>query len=265
MNLKEPLTFEEQLQKLKDHGIGVSDEHKAVQVLKEINYYRLTGYALQFRVDPKNSNYTKGTTFDSVHHIYLADERLRDLFRMYLEKVEIYFRTQISYGFSMKKCTVSPYDQHYDKNNFYNETGCQEVLDNFKRETNYYKDSLIVKHHKTKYANKMPLWVMIELMSFSNLSKLYSSMYYSEKDAIAKFTSSFLRAHSEIQNNSLFAYVLILLKRLPYQKSKHDFVYAVQTVIEEYKDDIEMTLIGFPTNCFVIIIDQTPDIKYNYS
>jgi abortive infection bacteriophage resistance protein len=31
----------------------------------------------------------------------------------------------------------------------------------------------------------MPLWVIVELMSFSNLSKLYSAMYYSEKDAIA--------------------------------------------------------------------------------
>lgn len=186
MNLKKPLTFEEQLQKLKVHGIVVSDENKALQVLKEINYYRFTGYALQFRIAPKNSNYIKGTTFDSVYHIYLADERLRDLFRMYLEKVEIYYRTQISYGFSVKKCTVPPYDQHYDKNNFYNETGYQEVLDNFKRETNYYKDSLIVKHHKTKYASKMPLWVMVELMSFSNLSKLYSSMYYSEKDAISQ-------------------------------------------------------------------------------
>ena len=32
----------------------------------------------------------------------------------------------------------------------------------------------------------MLLWVIVELMSFSNMSKLYSSMYYSEKDAIAR-------------------------------------------------------------------------------
>lgn len=48
-----------------------------------------------------------------------------------------------------------------------------------------------------KYSSKMPLWVIVELMSFSNMSKLYSSMYYSEKDAIdlvvkPVFTPSFL-------------------------------------------------------------------------
>lgn len=58
-------------------------------------------------------------------------------------------------------------------------------METFSREKNYYKDSLIVKHHQIKYSSKMPLWVIVELMSFSNMSKLYSSMYYSEKDAIA--------------------------------------------------------------------------------
>ena len=58
-------------------------------------------------------------------------------------------------------------------------------METFSKEQNYYKDSLIVKHHKTKYSSKMPLWVIVELMSFSNMSKLYSSMYYSEKDMIA--------------------------------------------------------------------------------
>ena len=81
----------------------------------------------------------------------------------------------------MAKCTEAPYDQHYDENNFYNKKGFKEVMENFSREKNYYKDSLIVKHHKIKYSSKMPLWVIVELMSFSNMSKLYSSMYYSEK------------------------------------------------------------------------------------
>jgi len=292
MNLKQPLTFEEQLQKLKKHGVIIANEEKALRVLKEINYYRLTGYALQFRKDPRYSDYVNGTTFESIYHIYLVDERLRDLFRMYIEKAEIYYRTQIAYGFSMVKCKEAPYDQHYDINNFYNKTGYQEVLDNFKREKNYYKDSLIVKHHKNKYANKMPLWVMVELMSFSNLSKLYSAMYYSEKDTIAhavgigkdtlenhlhclavlrnkcahaarlyntqfnppaKFTRAFLCAHPEIRNNSLFAYALVLLKRLPDPKSKRDLITSIETVIEEYKDDIDMELIGFPKNYISIL------------
>lgn len=182
MELKKPLTFDEQLHKLESHGMIIANYEEAKNVLKTVNYYRFTGYALQFR--------------------------------------------------------KSPYDQHYDENNFYNKKGYREVMDAFGKEKNYYKDSLIIKHHKLKYSSKMPLWVIVELMSFSNMSKLYSSMYYSEKDAIAhtigvsrdtlenhlhclavlrnkcahaarmynteffppaKFTSSFLRKHPEMQ------------------------------------------------------------------
>ena len=150
----------------------------------------------------------------------------------------------------------------------------------------------IVKHHKMKYSSKMPLWVIVELMSFSNMSKLYSSMYYSEKDVIAhmvgvgrdtlenhlhclsvlrnkcahaarmyntdfnppaKFTTSFLRKHPEIKNNSLFAYTLVLLKRLPDEESKKSLVQIVETVIDEYRNDIDLELIGFPENYLEIM------------
>ncbi len=80
----------------------------------------------------------------------MVDEKLRDLFRMYIEKAEVYYRTQIAYGFAMNKCIEPPYDQHYDENNYYNKNGYKEVIESFKREKNYYKDSLIVKHHKDK-------------------------------------------------------------------------------------------------------------------
>lgn len=73
MELKKPLSFEDQLQKLKDHGVVISDESAAVRILKAVNYYRLTGYALQFRKDPQYSTYMEGTTFESIYHLYLVD------------------------------------------------------------------------------------------------------------------------------------------------------------------------------------------------
>lgn len=112
--------------------------------------------------------YIERTTFETGYHLY---------------KVEVYYRTHIAYGFSIAKCTDAPFEQHYDENNFYNKKGYKEVMETFGREQNYYKDSLIVKHHKTKYFRKMLLWVIVELMSFSNMSKLYISMYHSENDA----------------------------------------------------------------------------------
>ena len=292
MELKEPLSFEKQIGKLKSHGMVMEDEAKVKEILSEINYYRFTGYTLQYRKNPDESDYIEGLPFEKVYRIYQFDESLRDIFRKYIEVAEVYYRTQISYGFSMVKCVNPPYDQHYDENNFYNKTGYKEVMESFKKEKNYYKDSLIVKHHKAKYESKMPLWVIVELMSFSNTSKLYSSMYISEKEKIAdavgvsyatlenhlhclavlrnkcahaarlyntqfnppaRFTKQFLKKYPEVKNNSLFAYVLVLLKRLPDEITKMAMLNAVQTVIEEYKDDVDLTLIGFPENYMTLL------------
>ena len=51
--LKKPLKYEEQVDKLKEHGMLVEDKDQAVTLLKQINYYRFTGDALQFRKGPK--------------------------------------------------------------------------------------------------------------------------------------------------------------------------------------------------------------------
>ena len=104
MDLKKPLTFDEQLDKLAAHGMVISDREKAKDILKKVNYYRFTGYALQFRKDPSGSDYIEGTTFETVYHLYKVDEILRDTFRRYIEIAEVYYRTQIAYGLFGKRC-----------------------------------------------------------------------------------------------------------------------------------------------------------------
>ena len=295
MELKGPLTFEEQIKKLKSHGMIIDDEEKVKKILAEINYYRFTGYALQYRKKADESDYKENITFEHVYRIYQIDACLRDIFRMYIEQVEIYYRTQISYGFSHIKCKEAPYEQHYDENNFYNKQGYREVMDSFQKEKNYYKDSLIVKHHKIKYGSKMPLWVIVELMSFSNTSKLYSSMYKTDKEEIAKnvgvgydtlenhlhclsvlrnkcahaarlyntqfnppakFTKEYLKKHPEIENDSLFAYVLVLLKRLPDVNMKKALVDCISAAVEEYKGEVDLSLVVFPENYMRLMLNN---------
>ncbi len=44
IDLKKPLTFDEQLDKLVAHGMVISDREKAKDILNKVNYYRFTGY-----------------------------------------------------------------------------------------------------------------------------------------------------------------------------------------------------------------------------
>ena len=125
---EKPLDFQSQINQLKSQGMVIEDDQVAEDVLRKTNYYRFTGYALQFRVAPNQSDYIPGTSFNNIHSLYLFDEALRDICRRYIEIAEVYYRTQISYGFSMAKCTVSPYDQHYHDIHFYNKDGHKEVM-----------------------------------------------------------------------------------------------------------------------------------------
>ena len=50
MDLKKPYTLTEQIQKLRDHGVVVTDEAFVRKVLQKVSYYRLSGYMLQYRI-----------------------------------------------------------------------------------------------------------------------------------------------------------------------------------------------------------------------
>lgn len=57
----------------------------------------------------------------------------------------------------------------------------------------------------------------------------------------------------DIKNNSLFAYTLVLLKRLPDEESKKSLMQTLEKVVDDYRNDIDLELIGFPENYLEIM------------
>lgn len=285
MELKPPLTFEEQIERLRQHGMIVDSKDVALAVLKQVNYYRLTGYALEDRQSKHSSNYQIGTSFQNVWQRYQFDVEMRHVLRKAIENVEIYYRTQIAYIFSIRKCGNPPHDQHYDRENYFRKESFDNLMENIKRETGYYWDSLIVNHHKLKYDNKMPLWVLVEVMTFSSLSKFYKCMYISDQEAISKTVGTsaailgnnlhclanlrnkcahagrlygkvlnppvklgrnFLQKHPEIKNDTLFGYIVMLIKRLPDKVHQKKVVNEILLIMEQYESEITLSEVGFP-------------------
>lgn len=292
MGLKPPLSYEEQIERLKNNGVDISDPETALTVLNESNYYRLTGYALQFRIDPQKSRYQTGTSFEKIHNLYMFDTELRNLLKPYLEKIEILCRTRIAYGFSMNKCLTPPHDGHYDESNFYYKVGHQRIIESLQREENYNRDSLIVKHHREKYENKMPLWVCVEIMSFSNLSKLYNAMYISDKKSIAatfstrdeilsnhlhclsnlrnkcahgarlynsvynpppKLGIATLKKYPNLKSDSFLAYLIVIIRRLSQKDDKKALVDSFLDLIDRYHIYLDLDYLGCPVNYEMIL------------
>jgi abortive infection bacteriophage resistance protein len=95
---KPALTYAEQLKQLKDRGLQIEDESKALHLLQVINYYRLSGYWYPMVADPKKDHVFKpGSSFNTAFKLYCFDrDVLRQLILGELEKIEVAVRYRMS-------------------------------------------------------------------------------------------------------------------------------------------------------------------------
>jgi len=179
--IKTPKTFEEQLEILKNRGLIINDEALALAVLKEINYYRLSGYMLSLK--SKDNLFLPNITFENIYSIYKFDKQLRLLLLDIIENIEIKFRTHISYHIAHKYGSVGYRDPKNFNNKEFHSKFLLDLEENINR--NKHKE-LFIEHHIKKYAGKFPIWVVVEILSFGNLSKLFTNMRKEDKEIICE-------------------------------------------------------------------------------
>lgn len=97
-NHKPATTYEQQIQLLEKRSLIIADKEKALNILSCLNYYTLTGYLHDFKLDEEN--YKKGTTFEKIYNILAFDRRLRNILMYDLEIIENTIKTKISYNFA---------------------------------------------------------------------------------------------------------------------------------------------------------------------
>lgn len=279
MDVKKPTTFEQQIDKLKNRDCIIEDEKKALTVLRRVNYYRLTAYFLPFT--DNDGNYISGTSFNRVLRIYEFDKKLRCLIFPIVEELEILLRTELSYMHSHKYGelgyrSAENFNSHHNHDDFFKTiNSCIE----------HNKNQLFVKHHIEKYDSKFPLWVIIELFSFGNVSRFYADMIRQDKKQFAnkifhisdKILESWLYCLTRLRNycahysrlyfnqfsaipqtpkNSTYEYksnvfdYILLLKNLSLDKENwnNNFLIQLESLIEEYSDSISFSHIGFPND-----------------
>ncbi len=185
---KKPISTIEQMQLLKRRGLIVDDEKECVSILEQIGYYRLSDYTLFFeRIGDgkkRTHRFYPNTTFDDIHKLYYLDSKLRHrIFRLTTE-LEVYFKSKIASQLSTTfgeafilydTNIVHDYnerDSNYKESNTYKYKRLMEVIRSL---ANKSVESSIT-HYKNTYQEypKMPLWIATEVMTFGNISTLYS-------------------------------------------------------------------------------------------
>ncbi len=169
-------TIDEQICILKKRNMIIEDESKAREILLDIGYYRLGFYSFPFEISfPKlqhrNHIYRPNTTFSSIVELYYFDMDLRNILSSYLSRIEIAFRTYLTYTASI----------HYQQNpTWFADTKCinNRYLASFNKAYQEIKKSAVIKRHHQKYPNDQyaPSWKTIEFMTFGNIQKLYENI-----------------------------------------------------------------------------------------
>ena len=202
---KQPVSIANQVIKLKERGLQFKDESLAEKVLSRINYYRLRAYTFPFQnnIDTEHKFKDK-IDFDTIIDLYKFDSNLRSLMFEAIEKVEIAFRTQIIYQFSMV------HGSHWQTNpNLYKDVArFASHLEALNKEISCSEETFI-RHYKAKYTDpsQPPSWMSLEVASMSILSKMYQNLKSGpEKEAVFK---SFGLPNVKVMENWMFCFSTI--------------------------------------------------------
>ena len=96
MLIKKPKTYDQQIAILKNKNIAIIDDVSAKTFLKQVNYYRFSGYFLPFQINGHGSLFPN-ITVERLQAIYEFDEQLRNLIAGVVDEIEVYFRSQLAY------------------------------------------------------------------------------------------------------------------------------------------------------------------------
>lgn len=236
IQLKPPRTFEEQLGIFQSRGLEVGDYDKAIAILKRVNYYRFTAYTLTFKRDDK---FFPGVTFELIYQHYVFDAKLRNLILEIVEYIEVSFRTHIAYLIAHKYGVLG----YEDDKNFKNKDHHCEFLKDLRKCIDRSKDPFVV-HHIEKKQGLFPVWVAIEVLTFSTLSKLFKNLKLADqKKIVREYYGNF---HAEEVSSWLYC-LSIVRNRCAHYSRLFNQTYRIKPRLPKDSPDIK------PNTLFAIL------------
>lgn len=176
---KPALNVDKQIELLKSRGLIIDNIDFAKEILSNITYYRLSSYMKFFQ---KEDIFNTGTTFQDIIDLYNFDKDLKSIIFESIRIIEISLRTKIC----LHMC--SNYGSHwfYDINNYKSQKDYEKTLEILKNERGLKKDTFI-KYYYEKYSEPdlPPFWMISEVLSMGDLSKILSGLNFKDVKQIA--------------------------------------------------------------------------------
>ncbi len=184
------LTYTQQIDKLRNEkNLIIDDENSAIDTLHQIGYFKLIGGYKHLFKNKTTGKYKDNTHFEDIVALYTFDEALRELNLKYILKAEQHLKSLISYHFcdrfgELQTAYLTQTNYEYTTNR--NKQDINKLIKLLgDKYVNNRTDYHYIEHTKTKHGN-LPLWVLINALTFGNISKMYSLFTQSLRISISK-------------------------------------------------------------------------------
>ncbi|MDR2555189.1 MAG: Abi family protein [Fibromonadaceae bacterium] len=280
------LSYEEQINLLKNRGLLFKDEARALNLFECISYYRFSSYWHPFLKDKQVKIFKENVNFDSIFDLYKFDADLRKIIMAEIVKIEIAVRSKMVYILSLSNDSFwLENEKLFSCSNIY-----ASLISSIKKEIDRSEESFIISFKKEFSNDIPPAFMVLETASFGTLSKLYKYLKSSkEKQEIALFFGLLDKAfeswlhslvyvrnicahHSrlwnremrisplhprtyknqwlenkQIPNNRIYFILSIIIYLLNIINPKHSFKQKLNSLFLKYPS-IDKAAMGFPTD-----------------
>lgn len=183
MQSKPVLPINELVNEIRKKGIKIENENFASEVLTRLNYQKLLAYRNKFLLSKNPEIYKDGTNFNNIFRLYKFDRELKFILQKNIESVELMMRTLISYNLGITYGVHAHLDYNNFKNVEFHNSFKIKLFEKTDRSKSVHKKHQMVKYHHDNYADELPIYKAIELLTFGELSKLFLNLK-DEKDNV---------------------------------------------------------------------------------
>lgn len=276
---KEFKSYREQIELMKERGVkfNVVSQLEAEKTVASINYYKFSGYMKVFQISQDQYD----VQFNKIVELYEFDRKLSRIIFEMIEKIEIAFKTNLSYYISERTRKLGPFGYlntlEWKDYSFYNKkTRKTEVkksheilkdkLDFKKRITEYTARNTkgCIENYFDKYKEEhfVPLWILIEVIDFGMSTKMYEESVKGIQEKVAKALN--------IHLNKDLEFYLKSLKLIRNVVAHNGILWNFKLIsrlnkplITQYKDIDDRSIIAV----LVVVIEilKSVDPKYDYT
>jgi abortive infection bacteriophage resistance protein len=168
---------------LEHRKLRVHNADEASVVLSDLNYYRFTGYARQFQIDPAqgNNQFVGDSSFDTICTLVDLDRQLRFTLLDALTTVEIAIRSRFAHELGRVHGESAFYLEH--SNYLASTPDLGKLLETLRGDLLRSRSPMVARYRRGESLAAVPVWVAVEVLSFGSLAKM---LYYLTPDEPAR-------------------------------------------------------------------------------